>query len=364
MSRRALFLFPSDRMGGAERITRTLAIEAARSGRYDEVHCYIQCWERSGTLDALECEGNVILEYSYAESHFRRIAPLTKYLASRSYDLVFSSHLHFNAICSLMRRLGKLDVARLVSRESTTTFDRDFGRFGIMIPWMYAAYGAQDLIVCQTQKMKASISKNTDGKHDRLLKVIPNPIDMEWITEGRNMAPPPELNAIPASRTRIVWCGRLVPVKAPLRAIEALHALHELGRRDVHLIMIGDGPLRPAVLERGAKLGVDGHLTMVGHQAFPSATMARCHMGMLTSEVEGFPNVILEMLASGNRSVVSTECADGLEDIPAVRLALARDGMSIAKAFIPLLDNEVRDATIDSFVSRRQPRRFFDELAD
>ncbi|WP_209047020.1 glycosyltransferase [Rhizorhabdus histidinilytica] len=364
MPQRALFLFPTDRMGGAERITRTLAIEAARSKQYGEIHCYIHCLDRTGTLDDLEEKFGIILKYSYAKSHFSKLWSLFQYLLAEKYDLVFSSHLHFNAVCSLMRRLGWLRVARLISRESTMAFERDFGRINVLIPWMYAAYGAQDIIVCQTPRMRDSLSENTAGKYDHLLKVLPNPIDMEWVAAGRDMAPPPELDAIPAGRSKILWCGRLSPVKSPFRAINALHALHRLGRSDIQLVMVGDGPLRAAVSALAAELGMSEYLTMIGHHAFPSSCMARCNVGLLTSDIEGFPNVILEMLASGIRSVVSTDCADGLGDIPGVSLVSSKDEHTIAQALLVLLENHFSDPAIDGFLSERSSNSFFKKLSE
>ncbi len=77
-------------MGGAERVTRTIAREAARSGNFDRVDCFVLCWSRTGTLDALEDEGNVHLHYTLASSERgEEFVALLRFLRRWRYDLVF-----------------------------------------------------------------------------------------------------------------------------------------------------------------------------------------------------------------------------------------------------------------------------------
>ncbi|WP_127091179.1 glycosyltransferase [Aquabacter cavernae] len=350
----ALFLMPSDRMGGAERMVHMMAREAALSGRFARVEVFVLCWSRTGTLDDLEALGNVTLHYTLAANEGGGLLPLLWCLVRKRYAFVFSSSTHLNALCSLMRRLGALRVVRLVARESTTIFDRNFGRRGALIRMLYKLYGAQDLIVCQTERMRASLDFHTQGRFREKLATLPNPIDMERIEAGRRMAPPDAIGTMPADRIKIAWCGRLEPVKSPERAIATLQALHAAGETGMHLVMIGEGSLREALEAQARALGIAGHVTFAGFHPLPSAILAQCELGLLTSDREGFPNVILEMLASGIKRVVTTDCAGELDAIPGLAVVPLTGALTdaLADALCEARDCE-REPDIIPFLGRR-----------
>lgn len=315
---RALFVLLADRMGGTERVVRNIAREAARSRRFDRVEVLVLCWSRSGTLDELETDHGVALTYVGAPRISAGTIPLLRKLASQRFDLVFTSSTHLNVVASLARRLRLLRTRRLVTRESTMILARDFGWRTRLAGMLLRAYGGQDLIICQTEEMRAALDQHTGGRLADRLHVIANPLDGEMIAAGLATPPPAEIAAIPQGRTRIAWCGRLERVKRPDRALSTLAALHRAGNTDMHLVMIGDGTLRGALEQQATSAGLAGHVTFTGTLPLPSSVMARCDIGLLTSDMEGFPNVVLEMLASGINQVVTTDCAGGLRSLPGV----------------------------------------------
>ncbi len=109
-TRRALFLFPSDRMGGAERISRTLAQEALRSDDIEHLDCIALCWDRTGTLEAIEQSEGAAVRCARAPSHLLGLLAMVRFLLGKRYDLQFSARApsHPNAICSFMRKVGLL----------------------------------------------------------------------------------------------------------------------------------------------------------------------------------------------------------------------------------------------------------------
>jgi len=361
MSRRALFLFPSDRMSGAERVTLMVAKEAAVSGYFDHIDCYIQCWPRTGTLDELGKLANVVLHYSGAATHIKGLIPSARFMMRQSYDLVFSSITHLNLLASLLRVLGLLSTKRLVTRESTDVFNRDFGLITPLIRMMYCTYCAQDLIICQTERMLASFNYHTNNRYKEKSKIIPNPIDMERITTASASAPPEIIMQLPPNRTKVIWCGRFVQVKSPIRAIRTLRAIHDMGRTDIHLVMVGDGPLKDEVELATSQLRLSGHVTLIGYHPAPATIMARCDLGLLTSDKEGFPNVILEMLASGVRSVVTTDCAGGLCEIPSVKLSDTVTSSALAKQLYSVL-TEPQAKETGRYLAGRKPDVFWQTI--
>lgn len=358
---RALFLFPTDVMGGAENVTRMVAEATLNCGDFDEVICFVLSGERHGTLDYLEKEfGHARLIYTGARNEQRGVFKLFRLLSKHSYDLVFSSHTHTNAAASLMRRIGLLKTQRLVTRESTMIFERDLGLRGHIIRSLYWLYGAQDLIICQTQRMQQSLSANTRNRFANMTRTLPNPVDIDAIGKAVDSG---EGEFEPPSNQRLIaWCGRLSEVKSPLRAVDVLAELHSRGMTDIHLVMMGDGPLYNKIKDHAASQRVTDHITLTGRVSKPATIMKHCELGLMTSDTEGFPNVILEMLASGIRAVVTTDCAGGLKGIPGVHVSAEKTARSLAGDLAAQLKQRESDPSIAGYLENRSPRRFLQEL--
>lgn len=363
--RQAIFLFPTDQMGGAERVTRMLAGAALHSGNFDKVTCFVLSRASRGTLNSLATDPRLKLVYTEARSEIRGLPKLIRTLTSERYQLVFSSHAHLNAAASLLRGLGILQTKRLVTRESTMIFERDLGWRGQIIRQLYKFYGKQDLIICQTKRMAESFAVNTSGKFATRTITIPNPIDLDTVAAARTL-PSEQLISIPKAAYKIVWCGRLSPVKFPLRAIDTLAVLHHSGRTNVHLVMIGDGPLRSEIIAYAQALKLSRHVTLTGYHSAPAALMQHCHVGLMTSDIEGFPNVILEMLAAGVSAVITTDCAGDLNEIPGVYIARSSTPAALAETLIPLLvaRKQHQGEGIVNFLLERSPENFLRKLLE
>jgi glycosyltransferase involved in cell wall biosynthesis len=228
------------------------------------------------------------------------------------------------------------------------------GRGDILFRWLYLLYGSQDLVICQTERMRTSLSDNTNHRFDRKIRVVPNPIDLQRIETGQKSEVPAEILAIPAERTRIVWCGRLSSVKAPMRAVDVLRLLHERGLSSTHLVVIGDGPLKDEMWERLVATGLTNYATLVGHLPNPIAAMAGGSLGLVTSDVEGFPNVILEMLAAGIPAIVTTNCAGDLSDLPKTFVSNGTDVQSIMQTVVRALSSPDH-SDVTPFLEQRSP---------
>ena len=347
-------------MGGAERVTRMIAKEAALNDDFDHIYCFVLSQANTGTLEDFTALRNVTLHYTGAQNERGGLLSLIRILMSGRFDFVFSSHTHINALCSLLRRLGMLRARRLVARESTLIFERDFGYSGLLIRALYRLYGAQDVIICQTERMQQSLNRHTNNRLAAKSVVIANPIDLVRIEAAKSESTR-ILDHIPATATKIVWCGRLVPIKAPIRALETLRMLHDLGKRKAHLIMIGDGPLAEEARDAVKRLELDSYVTLCGYQSNPLAIMARCDLGLLTSDTEGFPNVILEMLAAGVRGVVTTDCAGDIKAMTGVHVCETSEPHALA-AILAKISILPRSSGVPEMLLGRLPRSFLREL--
>ena len=348
----ALFLLPHDTLGGAERVTATLAEAAALSGEFELVTVVVLSRGDHGKLDHLKRYPNLTINYLPFSGPSRALFGLASFLKVRSYDFVFSSLADINALLSLMRRMGILRTKYLVARESTMMFERDFGWKSYLVRTIYRLYGAQDLIITQTEKMASSLNANTGGKLEMLVQVLPNPIPyrlVESFDEVRG------LGRTGVGPLQIVWCGRLSHVKSPHRAIKALAYLRDNGEADASLLFIGDGPLRHMLEALVKECQLEDCVRFAGHLEDPTSAMTPNDVGLITSDIEGFPNVILEMLASGVRSIASTNCAGGLEDVPGLTLSANSSPVALAEAIKEAQTNAGAPSLINKFIRDRHP---------
>ena len=108
----------------------------------------------------------------------------------------------------------------------------------------------------------------------------------------------------------IVATGRLTKAKRFDVAIEALHHLRQSHNIDAHLLILGEGELRPQLEQQIQDLGLTKHVFMPGFMENPYLYMAKGQVFLLSSDYEGFGRVLVEALALGC-PVVSTDCSSG-----------------------------------------------------
>ena len=169
----------------------------------------------------------------------------------------------------------------------------------------------------------------------RRIAVIPPGIDLRRFDRGRA---DPDLTArFRQGASRVVGTvGRLADQKALDVLLDAAPRLlaDDPGTR---LLIVGDGPLRPALERRARRLGIGDAVAFVGHQADPVPAYSAMDVFVLPSRYEGFGIVFLEAMALGvpvvGTRVVGSEDAvvDGVTgllvpcgDAPALAAAVLR----------------------------------------
>lgn len=114
-------------------------------------------------------------------------------------------------------------------------------------------------------------------------------------------------------------------------------------RRNVRLVVLGDGEGRAKLRKLTRKLNVQDRVDFVGFVENPYKYMANASLLVMSSRFEGFGNVLVEALACGC-PVVSTDCPSGpreiLEDGKWGRLVPVGDDEALAEAMDEALAEE------------------------
>lgn len=138
----------------------------------------------------------------------------------------------------------------------------------------------------------------------------------------------------------IVSVGRLSEAKNFPLLVSAFERLR--AERPARLIIVGDGPLREELQARITRSPFAQDIDLTGFRDNPFAFMARSDLFVMSSDWEGFGNVLAEALACG-APAVATDCPHGPREIldggrygP---LIPAGDAQALAAAMSEVLDD-------------------------
>jgi glycosyltransferase involved in cell wall biosynthesis len=319
-----LFLIPSLAAGGAERVVVNLLRHIDRS-KFRLVLGVVNL--RSAVfLDDLPSDVELVdLKCNRVRSSILKIIRL---IWQTQPSVVFSTLGHLNLLLAMLRPLlpgNTLYLCRetiILSEEVKTMPPTRF--------WTWAFkrfYGRFDRIICQSQDMQHDLNANFGIPLDNLI-IINNPVDIERIRLlaaesidtgiSQNDSETGGQNVI-----KLVSIGRLVNQKGFDLLIDALALI---ANPNIHLTILGDGPLLEELQTQAKTRGLDAQICFAGFQKNPYAFIARADAYILSSRYEGFPNVVLESLACCT-PVIATPALGGVKEI----LEFV-EGCSIAKS--------------------------------
>lgn len=138
------------------------------------------------------------------------------------------------------------------------------------------------------------------------IHVIPNPV------RPPDVFPSDELPRLPSSPF-VVTVGRLEREKGIDLLIEAF-ALCLKSNPTWNLVILGKGQEEENLIQLAGKLGVKSRVLFPGAIQGVDAVLRRANLFVLPSRVEGFPNALVEAMATG-LPVISTDCPSGPGEI-------------------------------------------------
>ncbi|MCX2574306.1 glycosyltransferase [Pedobacter sandarakinus] len=309
---------------------------------------------RKGKTNRLKIPANVSAQYLSDNSIPHGLMKLIPKLGKiSSYEIIMSTHPYLNAILGMLKRMGYIR-SKLIARECTSVFTR----FSGIRKWTYAAlyrigYPGVNLVVCQTEAMKDQLLEHNSFIAAQKILVQPNPIDFSGVLARSNQQ---ILNG-DANVPFICAAGRLIPEKGFDILIDAFKQL-SIKHPGLKLLILGDGKERDALMARIADNNLNDEVFLKGHIDNPVPYFKHAKLCVVSSIKEGFPNVLLEMMAV-NSSVISTLCAGGIEEIPGIQKVPVNDVPKLALAMENAINHQSNNqGIIYEYLNARKPDLF------
>lgn len=313
-----IFVFPTSQLGGAERIMFNLA--KYLSSINFQVSIFILSSKKNHILDSFsEKNNNFDIFYCSAcsDKNLFSYIYLVRLMRKYDFDYIFTSHIITNALVSFILKFTNLK-SKLISRESTIPFERFSGYRMKIIQFMYKFfYGSQDILIFQTDFMKNSLINNLGYIPAKKCIVIPNCVDIDNI-ESQIIASDLAYNN---EVLTFVACGRFIELKQFDVLIKAYSKLVRTYQGATKLILIGEGPMKNELRDLSEKLNMSNKIIFTGNIKNPAAYFSIADIGIVSSTIEGFPNVILEMMISGTKNIVSTPCTPAIRELPNILIS-------------------------------------------
>jgi glycosyltransferase involved in cell wall biosynthesis len=341
-AKRVALLLPSLKFGGAERVALNLAYALQDAGV--GVEFLLMSHEGEFLEEALRSFKVVDLGCNRT---WKLPLRLLSYLRKSRTEALISSFWKLN-LCACVAKVLYPGFRLLLWEHSMVSKSKN-SPTALYGPSASFAYRFADRVVCVSHGVRRDIAAITIGL-ERKLVVIFNPI--------RPPTAAVQEMGLLAEQNRIVWVGRMIPAKNPGLLLEAFALLAQ--DTNASLVYVGEGPERFPLEVRARELGLSDRVTFTGFQADPYQSIVTSRLLVLSSDHEGFGNVLVEALYCGLR-VVSTDCGGGVREILQNRygtIVPLGDAMAMAAAI-----SSETSMRIDGHSQRAGAQRFLPEAA-
>jgi glycosyltransferase involved in cell wall biosynthesis len=344
--------------GGSERFLRNLAARLPPE-RYRitvvQLTQTTRAWSDVGLPGAIQHVQmrSLPIAAAYSFRGLRALHRLRRLLRCEQFDIIQSQHEKsdlFNAL--LPRRKGAMHISNR----------RDMGfNKTARLRWASRFLNHRfDCVVAPSQPILSNL-KRSEGIAPRRMVWIPNGVDTQRFQPASpdiRLASRQALGLAPDTVT-FGCVARLTEVK---RHADLLQAFFMLRQRvpQVHLLLLGDGPLFNAISAQIQALDLAGSVTRLGDRPDVERLLSAIDVSVLASSTEGMSNAILESMACG-LPMVATAVGGNLQmvrDQVSGLLVPPYDPPSLANAMQVLAKSPATRAQMGANARKRIEREF------
>ena len=308
--KKTTFFINSLTSGGAERVLSVIITELVKQN----IKIDLLCIEKDHAYQ-LPDEVNItyLSKLTKHDSALKKLIylpflalKLKKYIKENKTELI-QSHIHrANFINILAKLFGAKHQVQLVEVTSINNF-KD-GSFSKKINYLLVKllYKYANIIIFKAQRMKEEFLKNIPNI--KKYTVINNPYDIEKIqTLAKEKI---EDFKFQKDKKYLITVGRLSSEKRQQSLISVLKHLDS----NIELILIGEGNQEEQLKIFASKHHLQKRVHILGKKDNPFKYIEQANLFILSSEGEGFPNVLVEAMICAT-PVISTDCISGPREI-------------------------------------------------
>jgi len=275
---------------------------------------------------------------------------LWKYLWVGSPDVVFSAEDHLNTVV-LLAAICAGSKAKISGSSRVTPFDtysnKPFTKRWVLKQLACMLMWRANALTCVSKDMVDQYRKVFDSPpHVCVYNIVDDrnsrlkmeePVEHDWFLHKEGPV--------------VVAAGRLASWRGFDCLIRAMKAVPK--QRRARLMILGDGPLRTELQALILELGLEDVVSLLGYVENPLKYFARADVFVLSSHVEGLPNVLVEAMMCGC-TPVSTDCPTGprevLQDGKYGYLVPMRNPVAMAVGIEQALDHPIPKHLLDEAV--------------
>jgi len=237
--------------------------------------------------------------------------PMSRYLRFQKPDVIFSAEDHLNTIV-LAAAIFTGSKTKISGSSRVTPFDtysnRVLSKRWILKQFAKAVMWRADALTCVSMDMVEQYRRVfASPKHVCAYNIVDDAASRQKM--ARRSDHPWLANK---DKPVLVSAGRLATWKGFADLIEAM--THIDADRRPRLLILGDGPLRGQLQDQIDASGLGDWVQLVGYVDNPLSYFSAADVFVLSSLVEGMPNVLVEAMMCGC-TPVATDCPTGPREL-------------------------------------------------
>ncbi|MCF6351245.1 MAG: glycosyltransferase [Flavobacteriaceae bacterium] len=308
-----LILITNLKKGGAERVVSLI------SNNFDSnknINYYLVLMERGIAYNLSKNIKPIILTKGNRNNYLKLFElplialKLKRIVKKNNIDTVLSFLNRPNYINILTSLFGG-NHKKIINIRYTTSRYKSKGVLGkinlLLNKWLF---NKADLIVSNSFGVDADLKSLF--KITTKTQIINNPIDIDEINILKRKNELGKMN-FNKNKKYLISVGRLIPLKRNIDLIDAYYLLIKK-HPYLELIFLGEGILKESLIKHCTELNINKKVHFIGNVSNPFSYLNQSDIFILTSETEGFPNVLAEAIAVGI-PVISSNCKSGPSEI-------------------------------------------------
>lgn len=297
IKKKILFILPSLKAGGAERVISFLA------KNLDQNIFKIKIAVVGFKKDAVYSVDDLDVTFFNKDRMLNGIKPLFKFIKIHKPDIVFGTIRHVNILLGFYNLIFR-NLRFIVREASVMSAMLQFSNSKQQIPnfLLKFLYNKLDAIVCQSNDIKEDLKHQLDIRESKLT-TINNPIT--------------QITHLSISKTKcsdlinFITVGRLSEEKGHQRILKGLAKVKNYR---YSYTIIGSGPLELKIKDLANELDILDNIKFIPYTSKVLEYLSKSDYFIQGSHVEGFPNVVLESCSVGT-PLIAFDCPGGTKEI-------------------------------------------------